>query len=263
MAKNMGEFEERPEVKEATPIPFKRRRPIGWMVATAVFAVISVGAVSFAIIGAMTKNNADTECAVAEESKKSEEAATPEEEVKTKTIADTGKGYVYSSMYHGVFYVTNTGDVYYVPSERFTSGNENIEFKVKYSDDLGEKGKFTLEYDDFDDWGPWADNQGAATFTVNGYKLDLQNIVSVTEGQYGQQKINASTIFIDQEGNLSTLTSTSLYEKTVSYTLRKNVEKDVRSVSNGIGTNYVTTVIHYMDGHSRTANNKKLFGAEM
>ncbi|MBO4855218.1 hypothetical protein J5500_02305 [Candidatus Saccharibacteria bacterium] len=50
MAKEMGEFEERPKMQEATPIPLRRRRPTGWIVATFLFAVIAVAAISFIII---------------------------------------------------------------------------------------------------------------------------------------------------------------------------------------------------------------------
>lgn len=53
MAKRMGEFEKRPPVKEATPIPLQRRKPIGWMVATAVFAVIAMTAISYIIVNEM------------------------------------------------------------------------------------------------------------------------------------------------------------------------------------------------------------------
>ena len=49
MAKNMGEFEERPAVKEATPVPLQRRKPTGWIVATVVFALIAIGAIGYII----------------------------------------------------------------------------------------------------------------------------------------------------------------------------------------------------------------------
>ena len=50
MAKEMGEFEERPKMQEATPIPLRRRRPTGWIIATIAFAVIAIAAISFVII---------------------------------------------------------------------------------------------------------------------------------------------------------------------------------------------------------------------
>ena len=53
MAKRMGEFEKRPPVKEATPIPLQRRKPIGWMIATAVFAIFAMTAISYIIVNEM------------------------------------------------------------------------------------------------------------------------------------------------------------------------------------------------------------------
>lgn len=50
MKKQMGEFEERPKVKEAVPIPLRRRRPTGWITATIVFALISASLASFIVI---------------------------------------------------------------------------------------------------------------------------------------------------------------------------------------------------------------------
>ena len=54
MAKDMGEFEERPQVKEATPVPLKRERPIGWIVATVVFALIAIGAIGYIVVDKIT-----------------------------------------------------------------------------------------------------------------------------------------------------------------------------------------------------------------
>ncbi len=53
MTKRMGEFEKRPPVKEAVPVPLERRKPIGWMVATAILGIIAVGAISYIIVDKM------------------------------------------------------------------------------------------------------------------------------------------------------------------------------------------------------------------
>ncbi len=50
MTKKMGEFEKRPAIKEATPVPLKREKPTGWIVATIVFALIAICAVVYIFV---------------------------------------------------------------------------------------------------------------------------------------------------------------------------------------------------------------------
>lgn len=50
MKKSVGEFEKRPRVKEATPLPIRRRRPIGWMLATCIFALLSLALMIYIIV---------------------------------------------------------------------------------------------------------------------------------------------------------------------------------------------------------------------
>ncbi len=80
MAKEMGEFEKRPKVQEAMPSPFRRRRPIGWMVATLFFAVVAVAAISFIIIDKVS-DRADNCVKASEETVKKQKNLTPEEEI--------------------------------------------------------------------------------------------------------------------------------------------------------------------------------------
>ena len=112
-----------------------------------------------------------------------------------------------------------------------------------------------MKYEDFESWYELGND--SKEFTFDGYKLDLSNIVTVVEAEYGQQKVFASTIFIDKEGNVSTLTSSNLYQGKVSLKLNKNVDSNVRGVTNAIGGDEALTIVHYMDGSSKEADYKK------
>lgn len=180
-----------------------------------------------------------------------------EDEKETKEIATGGNGYVYGRsdvVLHGAYFVTKNGDVYYVPATTFYGGQQ---YNITLSDagNIGEKGTYTLKFSDFESWYEMGND--SEEFTLDGYKLDLSNIVTVIEAEYGQQKTTASTIFVDKEGNLSTLTSSNLYEGSFSLKLNKNVDSNVRGVTNAIGGDEVLTIVHYMDGSSKEADYKK------
>ena len=57
MKKNMGEFEKRPKIKEATPLPIRRRRPFGWMLATCIFALLSLALTTYIIVDKVSRSD--------------------------------------------------------------------------------------------------------------------------------------------------------------------------------------------------------------
>ena len=252
MSEETNDYQPLDNVVESSPVDVKCNRQKGWKVATVLLALVAVGlGVYLALDKTVLKDSAGKTGGEAKE------CVAAGVEGDAKEIATGGNGYVYRPEYHGVFYVTKEGDVYYQPAKSFYDGVENVALTIKDAGNIGTKGKYTLKYDDFETWYEMSDNDG--TFTFDGYKLDLSNIVIVTEAQYGHQKVAATTIFIDKEGNLSTLVSTNLFTKDgITYKLYKNIESNVRSVSRTIGGNEVTTVIHYMDGSTKEADYKKL-----
>ena len=247
--------EEKPaEVTPAVEAPAAKKTGNLFKILCVVLVLVVIGLVVYICLDKTSSN--DTASRV--DSGETEKCVTAaEDEKETKEIATGGNGYVYGrgdTVWHGTYYVTKSGDVYYEPATSFYAG-EQYNITISDADNIGENGTYTLKYEDFESWYELGND--SKEFTFDGYKLDLSNIVTVVEAEYGQQKVFASTIFIDKEGNASTLTSSNLYEGKVSLKLNKNVDSNVRGVTNAIGGDEALTIVHYMDGSSKEADYKK------
>ena len=113
MAKEMGEFEERPKVREATPIPLKRRRPTGWIVTTILFAIIAIAGISFIVIDKMT--------AKADNCIKGD-VVVEQNNINNNTEEAVTTGFINHAEF-GDIYVTKSGDVYISPVDQVIGRN--------------------------------------------------------------------------------------------------------------------------------------------
>lgn len=92
MTKRVGEFEERPVVKEAVPVPLQKQKPTGWIIATVVFALVAVGAIGY-IVAEKTQTRKAEPSAVNPEGGQSKEEPTEDVEsgeAEEKSTEDEG-----------------------------------------------------------------------------------------------------------------------------------------------------------------------------
>lgn len=106
---------------------------------------------------------------------------------------------------YGDFYLVKSGEVYFRPNKNeITQGM--LKFKMSYDADaekaLGEKGTWTIKTDDLREGFAFWEQE---SFSFEGYKLDLTNIVSLGEMGFGQSFDGYYVWFVDANGDLSTL----------------------------------------------------------
>ena len=202
MAKNMGEFEERPAVKEATPVPLQRRKPTGWIVATVAFAIVAIGAVSFIAIDKLSTKKAT-------DSSRSEGSDSRKEEKKEEPVANLN-GFAVSEEF-GVIYVTKKGEVYLAPT---TEKKEETAAELMRVDDYdqtklpGKRGKYTITKDEITDFeigsGSYAMDDYEATF--DGFKIDVNNVISAFGPlTFGLGSTGYNYAFVKSDGTMAWL----------------------------------------------------------
>lgn len=169
----------------------------------------------------------------------------------------------------GRYYVTKSGNVYYVP--RFVTppvnGKSEVYTNIKFDDKYlpGTYGKYSLKYDNFSSMS----NESASkdSFTIVGYKLDLKNIIDVNDIGAGQQgPVGDLVAFIDKDGNISIFYSSPVFDSNSEWAydykrgraqLTKNLKdyKNVASVGIRFGLNGVYTMVTFRDGTQKKLNN--------
>ena len=253
-------FEQQAPAAAPVPAPAPEKKSGGLAkILCVVFALIAVGLGVYLVIDKMNSSNTVSSDSANKTTGESKQCVTIAGEGENGEIAGNKKGYVFIADYHGTFYITKEGDVYYEPSYGFNSGDGNyIKYTVKDAGNIGTKGKYTLKFDDFEGYGMVGEDEDIDTFEIDGYKLDVSNIAFVAEGQYGHQKTHGTAILVDREGNMSTFVTTNLFKGEVSYKLNKNVDKNVRAVSEAEGYGAYATMIHYFDGSVKEPDYKKI-----
>jgi len=109
---------------------------------------------------------------------------------------------------YGEIFVNKAGEVYLIPSD-FVENPEylkvnKIDFDEKYAP--GKAGKYVLKSEDFGGYIFYENpvDEGSKEKEINGYKLDLENIVAVFDVEApAHQWWGWTTAFIDKDGNVS------------------------------------------------------------
>ena len=252
MAKEMGEFEERPRVKEATPIPLKRRRPTGWIVATILFAIIATAGISFIVIDKMAAkadNCIKGDVAVGQNNKNNN----TEEAVTT--------GFINHAEF-GDIYVTKSGDVYISPVDQVIGEGISKKYVRKQDFDLtktpGKYDTYTLTEDDITGLSKGLSDmvEEGHEETFNGYKLDIEGVVSVFGPlRFGQAWNGYNYAFVKKDGSFDWLHITPGYkddETSMKATalLTKNVNgyENVASVTSAARNNGTDVMVVLKNG---------------
>jgi len=110
----------------------------------------------------------------------------------------------------GTITVDNTGDVYYVPYEKWEGSWKDWEYEINIDEEdkkvLGNYGTYTIE-----------------NKTIEGYKLNLTNISSAYEIAFGQD-VNTSIMFLSKEGKVSELYFNNNGSTETTITMAKDID---------------------------------------
>ncbi len=243
-----GEFEQRPEMKPAdqVPLPQKKANPTTGILCV-VFALVALGLGGYLIYDKVIAKDDKTNCAVADKNDEKKEN-------ETNLLGDKDTSFIYSPSVYGVFYgtyfVTNEGDVYLNTDSTYADYDSSVKWTPTMAKEAGEKGNFELKAADIR--GGEIDVDGADSYKINGFKLNLTNIRYLTEIMHGQQRVGVQTAFIDKDGNLSLLFAKDegKYPRET-LILKKNIDKNVVSVLPVYDDNGYNTMIFYRDGSSK------------
>ena len=198
MAKNMGEFEERPRVSEAIPIPLRQRKPTGWIVATVIFVLIAIGMIGYVVVDRI----------IAKDSRQNELGQT--ESLPNTSVGQDGRKGFFLREEFGAFYVTKGGDVYLELNTDVYDGAGG-KLSLRLEDFNQEKlpgiyGTYILVADDFESRAVDLETgeKNEDNLTIEGYKLDLENIVSIDgELNYGLAWNGYNYALIDADGRVN------------------------------------------------------------
>ncbi len=206
MSKRMGEFEERPTIKEAVPIPLQKQRPTGWIVATIVFALAAICATGFIIVDKINSKKIDLGAA--------RSATGSGLEGGLGEASDGARKGFYLRENIGNIYITKKGDVYLEPVENVievANGKQYMRAKDYDQSKLpGKYGTYTLTEEDIESSqiNPNTGEEEAVGHDLkfDGYKLDVANIISV-EGPlgFGQAWNGYNYAFIGFDGSVDWL----------------------------------------------------------
>ena len=222
MTKKMGEFEERPVVKEAVPVPLERRKPTGWIAATVIFALVAIGALSFVVIDKELAKKPDS-------SLKCNESKI--DDGKNNNVSDSDmKGFAIRD-YFGVLYVTKKGEVYLSPTTE-TEKDNDWPFLMRVSDYdqnklPGVRGKYTITEDDIEGFsaGPTDMVQEDYKVTFDGYKIDIDGVVAMYGVSFGHAFNGYNFALVKSDGTMGWLILTpGDSNMKASALLTKNVE---------------------------------------
>ena len=177
-----------------------------------------------------------------------------------KEIVGKKIGYEYVDDFYGAFYITKDGDVYFEPKKAFgySYDSDAIDWEISKTNNVMKKESVKIEISDLLNYGVTNGSDDPVEF--EGYKIDLKNIQIVAEVEFGQQKNNASTAFIDKDGSLSMLVSNNVFENDgkAEFKLFKDIYSNVASVGvSYMGTGY-QTVVYFRDGSIAALDDKYL-----
>lgn len=157
------------------------------------------------------------------------------------------------------YYVTSTGEVYLVTRAIPVGGGvPDKEWAITNAEEIGEAGKYTLKLKELGNYSPYMYEE--STMEIDGYKLDLKDIVYEEEAGFGQNKSELTTVFVDSDGNMSILTTKGSYSGSATAKLEKNVLQNVAGIKVVDGGEAARTMVFFRDG-SQQFLNEKLLGA--
>lgn len=152
----------------------------------------------------------------------------------------------------GTFIVDKDGSVYYRKGNKYANGNININFK----DDsvLGAKGTYEVEDYitdlDYDE----VNKQHIEKHNFDGYKLDLENILSIYEIHVGNGVSN-TIYFLSKDGKVNSLHFAVVSEDTpIEVTLKKDICKypNIVSIVQSSGFDALEVIFVDKDGNKYT-----------
>ena len=157
------------------------------------------------------------------------------------------------------YYVTSTGEVYLVTRAPMSGGVPGKEWTITNAEEIGEAGKYTLKLKELGNYSPYMYEE--STMEIDGYKLDLKDIVYEEEAGFGQNKSELTTVFVDSDGNMSILTTKGSYSGSATAKLEKNVLQNVAGIKVVDGGEAARTMVFFRDG-SQQFLDEKLLGAD-
>ena len=254
MAKEMGEFEKRPMVQEAVPIPLRRRRPTGWIVATIVFAVVAVVSVSIIVVNRSAFES--TNCIKGDIS-----GWQDDNNAGNNTVKSVMTGFIDTAEF-GNIYVTKNGDVYLSPVDHVVDKASSKVYVREQDYDAtklpGKYDTYTLTEDDITGLSKGLTDMVVEDHreTFNGYKLDIENVVSVFgDLKFGQSWGGYNYAFVKKDGSFDWLSIKPGYKSNGKSTkatalITKNVGnyKDVASVVRMLKNNGASVMVVFKDG---------------
>ena len=217
MTKKVGEFEERPVVKEAVPVPLERRKPAGWTGSCA------------AMPGC--RNVSAPRCSGATPPPRPTCNESKIDDGKNNNVSDSDmKGFAIRDNF-GVLYVTKKGEVYLSPTTE-TEKDNGWPFLMRVSDYdqnklPGVRGKYTITEDDIEGFsaGPTDMVQEDYKVTFDGYKIDIDGVVAMYGVSFGHAFNGYNFALVKSDGTMGWLILTpGDSNMKASALLTKNVE---------------------------------------
>lgn len=199
----------------------KENGKTGLIVLVVILSILVVGLASYIVYDKVIKN--------VEEVVNNENTHNNQEKNKNEETTDKIGQVLNSSM--GQFVVDKTGFVYYIPNECWKKNNAIDEYKLNFTEEskknLGQYGTYQLEVD----ISPGNEEKDL----VEAYKLDLSNIKSAYEVEFGNSGTMVYIIFIDNTGKVNELQFNVISPEQFSVKLYKDIrgyENIVSVVSN-------------------------------
>lgn len=220
-----------------------------------IFALATAGLGGYVAYDRISEQNDIPKAAREENSEQTESEAVSsggEAKAEEPKAAKQRMGFVREN-YGMAYYVTAAGDVY-LEMRQVQQSDTWIDWKISNPDTIGAAGVYMLNKDELD-FHPWSDDMENPVFEVEGIKLDLNNIVYVSDMVgCGQQVSEIKTYLVDTDGVASILRVNAPYASatTQSATLEKNIEKNVAAIMETNLGDAVGSVLVYRDGSQKS-----------
>ena len=256
--KEMGEFEERPEVKPAVAVPIERRKPTGLICSVVILAILVAGLAGYIVYDLATRSNSGdkTKCVTTS----TEKGVDGEQENEQSEIADrplTTSGYATTM---GYFVVTSNGEGYI--SDRYLYESKKNTFKNLEL--LGEHGKYTFKSEEIG--GHYYAPGAGESLTVEGYKLPFENVTYIQEMHFGNGNMSPYIAVISEDGKFNVVhleIKNGDYDKAENkwhYDYEVHIKKDIKEYRGAISTQEIDVgdgidnVVFYRNGGHEVMN---------
>lgn len=216
-----------------------------------VLLIATLGLGGYIVCDKMIKKDTSTEIETNNEKVEGTQNMAEEKEEQVQNVEKTRTTQVLHGVKGGDFIVSKDGNVYFIPSDKQKNAAEISQ--------IGTYGEY--EVDDYITGLGWDETSQKTTedHKFNGYKLNLENVVSVYNVDIGQTGDYQTFLFVEEDGTVDML-AFQLYAETKTV-FEKNVSEhpNIVSVTQSAGFGAYIAQFIDKDGNSYNFDNYKYF----